>query len=197
MATEQILIGLTGLKWSGKDTFALFLAEHGFERFAFADPLKRSAAAALGCTVADLEAHKNNPHAYVKFVDGASTEFGSPPISAITVREYLQRYGTEAHREVFGDSFWIDLTMSAALKHPRTVITDARFENEQKAVRAEGGVVVRIDREECVVGDAHASENIEHGLTDIVVPNDGSLRDLEMSARNVIRMIRTGRVSSE
>jgi hypothetical protein len=195
--SEQILIGLTGLKGSGKDTFALFLAEHGFERYAFADPMKLSAAAALGTTVAILEEHKNNPAARVALFDGAGQRFGNPPLASITVREYLQRYGTEAHREVFGDRFWIDPVIEAACQNPRAVITDARFANEQSAIREVGGTIIRIDRPGTDEGDGHASENVEHGLTDMVVPNHGTLRDLEMAARNVIRMIRTNRMQSE
>ena len=31
----------------------------------------------------------------------------------MTFREFLQRYGTEAHRDVFGKDFWLEYTLPA------------------------------------------------------------------------------------
>jgi len=192
---QNPIIGLTGLKGSGKDTLAEFLyQDFGFGRLAFADPLKLSAAAAIGCTVGDLERLKNNPHARITLTNGQANTYDKdwPSITTITVREYLQRYGTEAHRDIFGDTFWIDPIIDEAFnraaKYP-VVITDARFENEQRAVKNAGGYVVEVTRPGMDVGDGHASENVSHGLTDIVVPNEGTLADLQTAASKLVEWL--------
>lgn len=106
-----MIIGLTGLKGSGKDTVAAYLIkEYGFERRAFADPLKRSIAALFDIEFADIEKMKNDPNSRVEIIthrDGGR-EFGK----SFLFRQILQRYGTEAHGEIpeFGTDFWVDLT---------------------------------------------------------------------------------------
>jgi hypothetical protein len=64
------------------------------------------------------------------------------------VRTYLQRYGTEAHRDIFGCDFWVDQGMRRAQEvraasNPCTipVFTDVRFENEALTIKGMGGEI--------------------------------------------------------
>lgn len=138
-----MLIGLTGRAGAGKDTVYGVLSEiYGdeipVERRSFADLLYESAAASLGVTTRQLRAWKREPVlVQVMRHDG-------PVLASSTVRQYLQRYGTEAHRDVFGEDFWtaaVDL-----LGHGGRIVavTDVRFVNEAEAVQRAGGVVVRV-----------------------------------------------------
>lgn len=156
-----MLIGLNGRKRAGKDTVysrvAHIMADvMPVERASFADLLYRSAAASLDVTVAQLQEWKSKPtyRVQVAFDDGARRW----TYSDHSIREYLQRYGTEAHREVFGDDFWVE-QVSLAHADRIVLVTDVRFPNEAEAVRRAGGVVVE------VIGpmgratpDTHASE---------------------------------------
>lgn len=161
-----MLIGLHGKKQAGKDTvYARILhllgpgteADAVVERASFADLLYESAAASLGVTVDLLQSEKSNPLAFVELrVVGARAEWIAATSS---LREYLQRYGTESHREVFGQNFWVD---AVDLSHDRkiVVVTDVRFPNEAQAVIDAGGSVVRVVGPISVEkdGDGHASE---------------------------------------
>ena len=139
-----MLIGLTGRVGAGKDTVAdrlEVLFPGRVERRSFAAPLKRSFAALFGITLEDLESWKR--------VDDPFVYFESEP--GMTMRYLLQRYGTEAHRDVFGTDFWLDQTLPLVerpeIHNPYlavdtlVVITDCRFPNEAARVRLNGGYV--------------------------------------------------------
>lgn len=157
-----MLIGLTGRKGSGKDTVyeraCRILAEaEGLlvERTGFADCLYWSAAAAFGVTPDTLRQIKNDPGAVVTLVNK-----GGKVMASLTVREYLQRYGTEAHRDIFGDDFWVEQVRLRNTAARVLFVTDVRFENEARAIKKAGGHVVRVvgPAETEHSGDDHASE---------------------------------------
>ena len=120
------MIGLHGRMGSGKDTVLerLQVLQPGrFERVSFADPLKRSAAALLGVSVEKLEEWKRDEEALLCFGNAENFDAG-----CMTVRKYLQRYGTEAHRDIFGSDFWVNIGISkAAEMYSRGVIEFGRW----------------------------------------------------------------------
>jgi hypothetical protein len=154
-----MLIGLTGRAQAGKDTVferlvLLYRTTTEVRRVSFADPLYESAAAALGVDVEFLRRWKADPRAGLKLAVPGVECAGS-----LTFREYLQRYGTEAHRTLFGPDFWVeraDLTHDGRI----VVVTDVRFRNEAQAIADAGGAVVRVTGPAEVEGveDAHQSE---------------------------------------
>lgn len=183
------LIGLAGLKGSGKDTAGAYLVErYGFVRKSFAAPLKESVAAALHVPVEWLETDKNDPNACVIYDRGNETV-------RLTVREFLQRYGTEAHRDVFGVDFWTKQLIDA-LDGGNVVITDMRFLNETQAVRDAGGITLLIDRPAVAgSGDTHSSEELPPAdLIDYVIVNDGSIEDLHVALDEALYLIRRRRI---
>lgn len=156
-----MLIGLHGKKQAGKDTVfdrAEWLMRDVLrvERASFADPMYASAAASLGVTVADLRTWKTDPTVRVRVTQPAPFE-ARRTLADLSIREYLQNYGTEAHRDVFGPNFWVDNVRLDDHEGRIVMVTDVRFENEAVAVIEAGGVVVRVLGPEAE-GDAHASE---------------------------------------
>lgn len=178
-----MLIGLHGKKQAGKDTVyerAVHLLGAGtkanatVERVSFADLLYESAAAALGVTVDVLRQWKSHPTAFVELrvVGDRSAEWIE---STATVREYLQRYGTEAHRELFGPNFWVDHVDLTDHEGRIVLVTDVRFRNEAQAVADAGGSIVRVTGPSDVegAGDGHASEEgLPSWLIDYDLRND-------------------------
>lgn len=164
-----MVIALTGLPRSGKDTLAGFLVEHhGYRREAFADPLKNAAAILLQRERWEMNGEQGFDREAVLPEWGFST------------RDFLQRFGTEVMRDNFGFDFW--------LKHMRKrlwgtagryVITDCRFENEAALVRELGGIIVEIRREGCVKS-AHVSD--KGVVADRYVYNDFDLAHLRREA---------------
>lgn len=172
-----MLVGFNGLKSSGKDTAGTRLAamvEQDAFRLSFARQLKESAAALFDIPVEDWETYKNDPtvqiHLAVGWRDSGFTdkvfdgeELQEPNvIRTFTAREFLQRYGTESHRAIFGDNFWIDQALDnrIAFGSPSSLyyVTDCRFVNEARAIRDRYGVIVRVIGPEDESADTHVSE---------------------------------------
>lgn len=176
--SEPILIGLTGKRGSGKNTVGEFIkdwAEQNGEKAelqGFADRLKLSFAriwvpdATLEEALEFCDTIKNVGSVKHDTIlpNGLFDRFGVKNV--VSGREALQHYGTEAHREVFGDNFWVDQLLPNPgwqLKWgqdvPYAVVTDLRFENEADRILSLGGVVYEIKRGDLESQqDAHASE---------------------------------------
>ena len=186
-----MLIGLHGKAGSGKDTVferALVMGERmGLtqpKRMAFADKLKQSVANLFDITVEQVEQLK------LTGGEGAFTVLGKP----MSMRVLLQRYGTEAHREVFGDNFWVDALLPQGYWHDGHVIfvTDVRFPNEAQRIRQLGGQVYRIQADSELDGAAagHASEivlpsELIDGVIDNTIRNDG-FTNLDKEVRRIL-----------
>lgn len=154
------IIGLSGYAQSGKDTAGAALVEHlGFERVGFADALK-NVLYNLNPTVEVLDGIiRVADHPWClpvqAVVDGYGWEWAKANSS---VRELLQRLGTEAGRHVLGDDVWVRTAMAKVKPGGRYVFTDVRFPNEAQAIKDLGGEVWRIDRRGSNPVNAHASE---------------------------------------
>lgn len=177
------LIGLSGKKRSGKDTFAAGLVERGATRVAFADPLKEAALA--------LDPLVGRP-AYPNVLAPQSDVRLSTYVGALgwerakehpEVRRLLQNYGV-AIREI-DPEFWVraGMTKAASIDDP-VVVTDVRFPNEADKIRELGGHVVRIVRPgfESAPG-AHECETALDGyVADLTFVNDSTIEDLRDQA---------------
>lgn len=174
----MILMGISGRKRHGKDTFAARLVErHGFTRVAFADPMREMALAL-------------NPIISEGWRLAALVEtFGWEEAKANReVRRTLQRLGTEAGRGVLGDSIWVDTAMRHARRlGDRVVFTDCRFPNEADAIRDAGGQVIRVNRPAFPDdGDPHPSETaLDRYPFDDLVLNDGTVEELHAIADRI------------
>jgi hypothetical protein len=169
------LIGINGYKGSGKDTVADYLVrEYGYEKRSLAASLKQSVAALFNIPVERIDEMKNDPITQV-VIEG---------YRRMSFREFLQRYGTESHRSVFGDSFWVDqclpTTPDSFYSDGNPVcISDVRFPNELHRVKSLGGINIRISRPE-FEGESHASEQApEPGMIYTLIQNDKSIDMLE------------------
>lgn len=175
-----MLLGLHGKARSGKDTAYQFISEIvEARRLAFADKMKLSIAGLLGITVDEVERFKldGSLHLYI----------GTLYEGAISGRELIQRYGTEAHRDVFGFNFWVDqlLPIPKGLEEPlrqfykdnHIVVTDVRFENEAQRIIDLGGEIWHIKRPEDDLSEAlHDSERpLPSQMVNRTIYNDTTL----------------------
>jgi hypothetical protein len=214
-----MIIGIAGAKHSGKNTLAEYISDH-FEgdflvkEWSFAADLKRSAAKALGF---------EGEHEEVFFCDDLK-EAGTITISfdneklapnsfegwSISGREFLQLYGTEAHRDIFGPNFWVNnlfdkiyadedgqLIHTADTRPRFDLITDVRFPNEADAIRSNDGKVIQIRRTEVERGDSHSSEKpLDTSLIDATIWNDLGLDQFRVTGINTVREICRSYISS-
>lgn len=78
----------------------------------------------------------------------------------MTVREFLQRIGTDAVRDNLHPDAWVLSLMSEYEEGDNWIITDLRFPNEFDAVKERGGICIRVIRNDIqdINPDGHASE---------------------------------------
>lgn len=156
-----MLIGLVGLIGSGKDTVAnRLVSHHGFIQDSFAKSLKDAVSNIFGWSREMLEGDSKESRAWREQPDKFwSDKFGKPT----TPRWVLQYFGTEVCRGNMLDSIWVDSCM-ARYAGKNTVISDTRFVNEIKQIRAQGGKIVLVKRttmpnkQQMIDSGAHRSE---------------------------------------
>src|SRR5210317_1105677 len=115
-----MIVGLAGAKESGKNTFAklaweIFGATYDVKEFSFAKKLKKSAVASLG-----MSGHEFDSIDYADalkdrgLINIEVPNYGDHGlfIKSLTGREFLQFYGTEAHRDIFNNEFWVDVLLT-------------------------------------------------------------------------------------
>jgi len=149
------LVAFTGYAGSGKDEAAKALIQKGWDRKAFADPIKRLVATQHSLTVEEVEALKD--------------------------RDYWRRslQVTSDHlKATFGAYFWVDMLFNEP-HNGRLVVPDCRFAYEALEVRGRGGRVIRIDRPGVGPRNEHVSEvGVDAFKPDVLIINDGTIEDL-------------------
>lgn len=188
-----MIVGLGFNKEVGKDTAATALGrELGFKRIGFADKLKELALEADPLvTTSARTVNVQVGHGRMKHVVQGLGGWDEAKRTYPEVRKFLQDLGLAA-RKVFGDDFWINQVVLQAIARDRanlhTVISDVRFLNEAEALKAAGGLLIKITRPGRN-GDSHISEQqlAEYDGWDAVIPNTGSLIELEGAVVEYVR----------
>ena len=124
-----------------------------------------------------------------------------------TVREFLQKLGTEAMRNVIHENVWVNSLMCdykpdsytrmsvtyIASKLPNWIITDTRFPNELEAVKAKEGITINVIRDYALRGgpedpkNQHPSETaLDDAKFDYEIVNDGTIEDLVEKVRLIL-----------
>lgn len=188
-----MLIGISGLAGSGKDTCADFLVRNkSFVKVALADPLKRIARDVFDFTDEQLwgpSSSRNAPDERYPREHGPSPEgrclccgFGfdlypmslavSAPQCYLTPRYALQQLGTEWGRHCY-DPVWIEYALRVADDVGReggaVVTSDLRFKNEIDAYRKAGAFLIRVVRPGAGLGGSagqHVSETEQACIPD-------------------------------
>ena len=177
-----MLLGICGLIGSGKDTVAEHLVKHhGFKRDSFAKSLKDAVSSMFNWDRKMLEGNTSESRAWREQPDAFWSErFGKP----ITPRWVLQYFGTEVMRQGMYDAIWVD-SVIGRYKGENTVISDTRFQNEIKTIKAHGGKILLVKRgelptrEEMQKQGAHQSEWDWIGSDfDYVIENNGTKEEL-------------------
>lgn len=112
-----------------------------FRRIAFADPMKESIARLFGLDRSTIDDLKLSPYSKVIVRNNWKT------IVRMSMRTFLQRYGTESHRDLFGTDFWVYQSLPHGFDHDGllVVITDMRFPNEFNRAHELGAFKVWVD----------------------------------------------------
>ena len=211
-----MIIGVCGFIGSGKDTIADYLVNiHQFRRESLANTLKDACAAVFGWDRTMLEGRTKQAREWREQVD----EWWSKRLGqVITPRWVLQYWGTEVCRRAFHDDIWIaSLENKLRTSQDDVVISDCRFPNEISAIRAQGGIVIRVVRgpepewyavaQQANLGTngasqmlgsigIHASETAWVGTEfDAVIDNNGTMDQLFQQITDLLRDLRVAKAS--
>ena len=196
-----MLIGLVGPIGSGKDTVAdRLVTHHGYKRDSFAKSLKDAVSSMFNWDREMLEGNTTSSRHWREQPDKFWSErFGK----TITPRLILQQFGTEVMRGQMYDGIWVD-SVIGRYKGENTVISDTRFINEIKTIKAHGGIVVLVKREEIPTREemqkqgAHQSEWDWIGSDfDYTIDNTSSLEGLNANIDQFIHQLQDRQSSNQ
>lgn len=162
------IIGIAGLKRSGKDTIANFLGiDYHFQVHHLADPLKE------GARCLGWDGTKDN------------TEFGRP---------FLEWLGMDVFKGKFGRDYFARLLFQKGFQHADPVaIPDVRDKEEAEYIQAQGGKILLVTRthpehlqmikEQPSISD----DRLKLIVPDYEIINDGTEEDLRKKVRKLMR----------
>lgn len=200
------ILGISGYIGVGKDTVGNIIKkldiDSNWQIKKFANKLKQIATILTGIPsemFEDQEFKKTylgeewtlktkTDHTLIK--DGKATM--AEIITKMTVRDMLQKLGTEAMRNGLHPDTWINALMCDYKKvkdkdeeysYPNWIITDVRFPNEYEAIKSKGGVIIRVNRNESEKESIkHVSETaLDDYIYDYVINNDSDINNLTSS----------------
>lgn len=196
-----MIIGLTGVAQSGKSSVAHILVnKYGFKQYSFAEGVYES--------LYRLDPHvlvvdeKNSSHYYPR-LRSLVDEYGWDEAKQHkSVRELLQRLGTECGRELHGEDVWVDRTFNKIKEDCNfmfeksflkvktdIVIADVRFDNEARTIKWYGGHVIEVDRGLGPVNYHKSEAGVQPSLIDGQLGNSGTLADLEYNVEKMLEFI--------
>jgi predicted kinase len=177
--TNKIIVGLAGLKGSGKDTAAKALVEDGFVNLKFADGIKNMLRALFYTAGVSNEETE-------KWIEGEYKETKSSVLRGKTPRFAMQQLGTEWGRQVIGDDLWT-ATLERAMRDTgkNVVVTDLRFPNERAVLSSYNAKLFKIERGISPT-DVHESERYVTEMSIPVINNSGTVDDLHRAIRQAV-----------
>lgn len=176
------VVGLMGFGGAGKSEVAKALANLGFTRTHIKDPLRAMLATLLrqaGIAEDMID----------RYLDGDLKRTVIPEFRR-TGTELQQFAGTEMGRDFCYSGLWLDLWLARARSllaaGGKVVQESVRFPNEAEAIRALGGVVIRVERPGVGPLSEHVSE-LPPAEPDHVIHNNGTLADLRWQVATWLR----------
>lgn len=178
------IIAVSGKKRSGKDTFCRIASEYikekynlDYENKKFADKLKQICSLMTGIP---LEHWYDGNH-YDDII----------PLWNITIRQFMQKLGTECARNVLHPDSWIFALFAEYKKDDRWIITDLRFQNEALFLNNKGSIKIRVNRPGLKSDDTHQSEiDLDNYKNfDFIVSNDSTIEEFENKVKKIIDII--------
>lgn len=182
-----MIVGLAGYATAGKDSAADVLVDKaGFVKTAFADSL-RACAAALN-PIVGFSTDESNEVVVVRYTDAIDTlGYIEAKARYPELRRTLQRLGTEVGRNIIGGDVWVDATFNLLDPDRDVAIADMRFPNEAAAIKARGGITVRVTRPGVGPANDHPSETaLDDYDFDYVIGNDSTVEVLGDAIMGVV-----------
>jgi hypothetical protein len=200
-----LLIGITGLARSGKDTFAKMLAEelykqtdHLFILMAYAHELKLKIQKDFDLSYeqlwgAEKEIEDKRYKRPFEYHGGVRAGRDKLPNIYWTSREIMQNYG-QFYRTI-DYNFWVKHLFNIIEQndYKNVIITDIRYPNEAQPIVDRDGYIVRMIREDKteIHNQYHSSEISmdSYDKIDFIIQNNGTLDELKFNVVDVAEQI--------
>lgn len=177
------VIGICGMRRSGKDTIASYFLSYGYTNVKISKPLKTVCQTIFGFSDSQMEDDTK---------DIIDENIGISPRTA------LQFFGTEVMQYKIqellpnvGRSYWIDMLIRQN-QDQKIVISDMRFEHEYIALKKKYGnnlLIIKVVRDNTLKKDIHSSENEWMNIKeDYLIENNKTIDDLN---DNLLKLIET------
>jgi hypothetical protein len=211
MEQMKNLIGISGKIGSGKDTVATIIQElyPQYEVKKFAGKLKDIASILTGIPVEkfeDQEFKKTDLGKEWSYVyPDQYYDDGESVMVCMSVRQLLQKLGTDALRDNLHENVWVNALMADYVEKPVNVlegegyrledtlpnwiITDTRFPNEAKIIEEKDGILLRVERSTCNLGTHPSETALDDFPFEHVIFNNGSMDDLRNEVKKFLESI--------
>lgn len=199
--------------------------QSGWEIKKWAGKLKTIASLLTGIPVEKFEDQKFKKTTLGPEWTTWATNDGNPPKDGtavigklMTVRDFLQKLGTDACRNGLHTNTWVNALMAdykpqpnravadflaaeglpqsmnaGKEEYPNWIITDTRFPNEAQAIKDAGGIVIRVDRPGVKPVNPHPSETaLDNWDFDYKIMNGSDLVALMFTVNTILKKINHG-----
>ncbi len=123
-----------------------------------------------------------------KFEDQEFKKTNLGPEWGMTVRDFLQKLGTDGLRDGLHVNTWVNALMADYDLGSNWIVTDTRFPNEAKAIKDAGGIVIRVDRPGVKAINAHPSETgLDNWDFDHKIMNGSDMVSLLFTVGSILR----------
>jgi len=212
-----MIIGISGYSGAGKDEVGKIIQsiapDYNWEIKKYATKLKECASILTGIALNNFEDEEfknsnlgpewNTLDYLYRYNVPEPTEDTIPlEISSVqkpmSVRELLQKLGTDAIRDKFHPDTWVNALMvdyqpihHDPLVMPNWIITDTRFINEAIAIKNAGGIIIRVDRPWITPKNNHRSETeLDNWNFDYKIANVSDIKSLTETVKVILKTIR-------
>lgn len=171
----------------------------------FADKLKQCTSIITGIPRFDLESNEvknsNLPEEWstykFKAGNGEYYHFGTKRdietynkhgfnVEPLSVRAFLQKFGTDACRDNIHPDFWVNALFADYKPSDNWIITDVRFPNELNAVDQRDGLCLRLTRNSDNKSNHISETALDNAVFDYVIDNDGTIEELIEKVRGIL-----------
>ncbi len=105
----------------------------------------------------------------------------------MTVREFLQKLGTEGLRNSLHENVWVNALFADYHKQSKWIITDTRFPNELQSIEDQNGITIKLTRNQNVESKHSSESALDNAEFDYVIDNEG--QSLEETFDEVVKMV--------
>jgi len=183
------IIGLMGLKGSGKSTGSNYLIDkYQYTEVAFADPLKKACQELFLFTDDQLYGTQEQKEADDPRWFNCSPRTVMQFVGTELLRNNLDKIMPGLGNDMFTHHFklWYDAKYRSD-PNCRVVISDVRFLNEAECIKNMGGTIIKIIKDDLASNDVHSSETGQNNIPyDHIIHNTGTLDDYYRVLDNIL-----------